>query len=377
MAITPYPKLESQDILSAHLNGLQYGINNLENVLDMQTATKTGAVLTPVTDMDDPTLRYRIYEANDRNWLLSPAPVIKSNGQVVSESKYDIQPAYGVVIFHTQQNSSDVITADFTYVKAQSARLDAIEQDTAQISDLDQRLTTAESDIDTLQGTASSLNTRVSALEASGGSTIVKAALDPNLLWLENAKPGKTLSTVQNTATNILMAAQTIDAFPFFVEYTVEVDAIRTVTSPTNSTNTQIIAGIYSNKNVAPDNLLASTAPYDATAPGEKIVNLQNTVVLEPGLYWLARYHSASIKLEGYTSKNTDGTTNIIQITRPNSSSVINENGVNGIIFGVRTTSLGSLTTLPTTFPAISASGTKYLARDTFGLIQARVKRAF
>ncbi len=377
MAITPYPKLGSQDILSAHLNGLQYGINNLENVLNMQTATKTGAVLTPVTDIDDPTLRYRIYEADDRNWLLTPAPVIKRNGQVVSGEEYSIQPAYGVVIFHTQQNSSDVITADFTYVVAQSTRLNAIEQDTAKISALDQRLTTAEGNITTLQGTASSLNTRVSALEESGGSTFVKAELNPNLLWLENAKPGKTLSSDQTTAMNIVMGVQTIDAFPFYVEYTVEIDAIRTVTSPTNTVSTQMIAGIYSNKNVAPDLLLASTAPYDATAPGEKVVNLQNTVVLQPGLYWLARYHSAGIKLEGYVSKNTNGTTNIIQITRPSSSSVINESGVNGIIIGVRTASLGLLTALPTTFPAISASGTKYLARDTFGLIQARVKRAF
>lgn len=377
MAITPYQKLGSQDILSAHLNGLQYGINNLESVLNMKTATKMGAVLTPVTDMDDTTLRYRIYEADDRNWLLTPAPVIKRNGQVVNTSEYSIQPAYGVVIFHIQQNSSDVITADFTYVKAQSARLDAIEQDTAQISALNQRLTTVEGNITTLQGTTSALNTRVSTLEASGGSTIVKAPLDPNLLWLENAKSGKRLSTDQNTATNVLMGAQTIDAFPFFVEYTVEIDAIRTVTSLTNTVSTQIIAGIYSNKNVAPDTLLSSTAPYDATAPGEKIVNLQNTVKLDPGLYWLARYHSAGVRLDGYTSKNTDGTTNIIQITRPSSSSVINESGTNGIIIGVRSASVGSLTTLPTTFPAISSTGTKYLARDAFGLIQARVKRAF
>ncbi|HEY8414989.1 MAG TPA: hypothetical protein VIK99_04380, partial [Thermaerobacter sp.] len=119
MAQTPFRDLGSVDILAAHVSGLQHAVNKIEQVLNMRTSSVTGHVLTPVTDQDDPALRYRIYEGSIRNWLEDPAPVIRRNGQVVPSSEYVLHPAYGVVVFHQQQAANAQITADFTCVTAQ------------------------------------------------------------------------------------------------------------------------------------------------------------------------------------------------------------------------------------------------------------------
>lgn len=384
MAKTPYGKLGSQDILSAHLNGLQYAVNNVEDALNLKTTAITGHALAPVTDMDDPTLRYRIYEGSVRSWLVTPSPVIKRNGVVVDTAEYLIQPAYGVIVFHVQQDSAVNITADVTHVSSGSTRLEAIETETAKVSGINTRLGTAEGEIDalqtnlsTVQGDITNLDGRVDTLEANGGgggaSLPYMEELNPDLTWIANSKRGSTLSN-QTTAVNVGMGAGTIDAFPFFVEYDLEFDAMRTVTGGGNSTTTNMIAGIYSNKGVAPFELLAETAVYNATTAGEKVNALLAPVTLKRGLYWLARYQSAGIALDGYASKNADGTTHLIPIKRPTDLTIVNENGTNGVLIGVRTANLGALSALPATFPAIGAGATEYLGRDTWGLVWARVK---
>jgi hypothetical protein len=123
MVKTPFHDLGSVEILSAHISGLQHAVNKLEEILDLETETVSGLVLTPVADQDDPSLHYRIYEGSVRNWLEDPAPVVYRDGDVVPQDEYDIYPAYGAVIFHEPQGAEAVITADVTYVKAASARL--------------------------------------------------------------------------------------------------------------------------------------------------------------------------------------------------------------------------------------------------------------
>ena len=141
MAQTPYNSLKSEDILAGHISGLQTDINKIQNVLNMKTGTRSGHKLNPVADQDDPALRYRIYEATERNWLDTPAPVIYRNGVVVDTSEYILQAPYGVVVFHEQQNSTDNITADFTYVLGASTKIETIDNNIStvnqQISQLD------------------------------------------------------------------------------------------------------------------------------------------------------------------------------------------------------------------------------------------------
>lgn len=120
MAKTPYSDVGSEDILSAHLSGLQHDINKIQEVLNMKTAEARNFELKPVTDQDDPSLRFRIYEGDLRNWLLDPLPVIYRNGVRVNESQYELKAPYGAIVFKTQQKASDRITADFTYVIGES-----------------------------------------------------------------------------------------------------------------------------------------------------------------------------------------------------------------------------------------------------------------
>jgi len=120
VAKTPYKDLESQDILSAHVSGLQHDMNKLQEFLNVQISNEFGHALIPVNDQNDPSLRYKIYEGSIRNWMDSPEPIIYRNGSVVNKGEYKLQAPYGVIIFIEQQNSNDTITADFDYINNSS-----------------------------------------------------------------------------------------------------------------------------------------------------------------------------------------------------------------------------------------------------------------
>jgi hypothetical protein len=365
MTTTPYGKLGSQDILSAHINGLQFGINNLETALNLQTTVST-ETLVAVTDMDDTTLRYRIYEATNRNWLTSPAPVIKRNGTVVSASEYVIQPAYGVVVFNVQQAGTDVITADVTYVNSTSSRLSTIETNIASNT----------SAVSANTSSISSLSGRVTTLE--GGASTVASGYYPASTTLLNADvqslylntviggAGSTAGAVAST--NITMASNTIDAFPVFIDAPMTFDRMR-VTVGTSSVSANIILGIYTNANMQPAQLVAQTALTAITsASGVQTLNLTSAVTLSEGLYWFVRYQSAGAKFDGFTYN----TTNFLKIQ---SSTTANNNTTGATtptnLLGIRTGTLSTLSALPSAFPAVGsgASDSKYLARDTFGVV--------
>jgi hypothetical protein len=316
--------------------------------------------------MDDTTLRYRIYEATNRNWLTSPAPVIKRNGTVVSASEYVIQPAYGVVVFNVQQAGTDVITADVTYVNSTSSRLSTIETNIASNT----------SAVSANTSSISSLSGRVTTLE--GGASTVASGYYPASTTLLNADvqslylntviggAGSTAGAVAST--NITMASNTIDAFPVFIDAPMTFDRMR-VTVGTSSVSANIILGIYTNANMQPAQLVAQTALTAITsASGVQTLNLTSAVTLSEGLYWFVRYQSAGAKFDGFTYN----TTNFLKIQ---SSTTANNNTTGATtptnLLGIRTGTLSTLSALPSAFPAVGsgASDSKYLARDTFGVV--------
>lgn len=126
MAKTPFSDLGSTDILSGHISGLQHSVNKIEEVLNMKTSSIAGHPLTAVVDQDDPAMRYKIYEGTIRNWLSTPTPVIYRDGIAVPGTEYTAFPAYGVVVFNTQQAAAAAITADVSYVANQSTVVDSI-----------------------------------------------------------------------------------------------------------------------------------------------------------------------------------------------------------------------------------------------------------
>jgi len=251
MAQTPFKDLGSVDILAGHVSGLQHAVNKLEAVLNMRTASVTDHVLTPVADQDDPNLRYRIYEGTIRNWLESPAPVIKRNGQVVSTSEYTVYPAYGVVVFHEQQPSNAQITADVTYITSQSEVLDWL--------------------------------TRYNpfAFQRIG-------------MWrANNVGAGMQIA--------LSVKPDALDCIPFPVPYTMSFDAIG-IRVATGDTGAKVRLGVYADTGeLYPGTLILDAGEVAADTAGPKILSINLT--LPRGLYWLARVQTGSATLYGMASE--------------------------------------------------------------------------
>ncbi|WP_147476328.1 hypothetical protein [Corallococcus sp. AB032C] len=294
MAKTPYSDLKSEDILSAHISGLQHSVNKIEEVLNMKIQNVTGHTLVPVTDQDDPSLRYRIYEGTIRGWLDNPSPVIYRNGAPVDPSEYTISPGHGVVVFHQQQLSTDVITADFTYVIAGSSVLDQILADMAQmqqqITDLQNRPTGGGSAMFHYPGTYRSHSVAgvgdLIEVKDQSGATKIQFVTDVDFT---GQKTSKAYSVVNPSyATNILAATNTVEFFPFPVSETTIYDqmAVQVDSNPTGG----LVMGVYANEGGKPGALIAQTVATTLSATGWVELPFQSgDLQLEPGLYWLAR----------------------------------------------------------------------------------------
>lgn len=235
MAKTPFKDLGSVEILSGHINGLQHAINKIEEILDMRTNIATQHQLNPVADQDEPALRYRIYEGTIRNWLEDPAPVIYRDGSVVQPTEYTVYPAYGVVVFNEQQSPTSQITADFSYVEAQSQ-------------------------------TIQNLWLPINAI-----------FWHPPGTWRGN---GFTAAGV-----DVIVAANKADALPFLVPERTRYTGIGFYILSANGTKGR--AAIYTDDNAYPGELIADFGEFSTVTVGWKTIEID--ITLDPGIYWVAR----------------------------------------------------------------------------------------
>lgn len=111
--------------------GITDALNKISSVLDMKTSTLSDSPLTEVyISADD---RYRIYQApiGSKIWLSSPAPVIKKNGEVITESSDNFSIDYlgGSVVFSEGYTltGGDTLTVSCTYIVEGSNAFDSIE----------------------------------------------------------------------------------------------------------------------------------------------------------------------------------------------------------------------------------------------------------
>lgn len=238
MAKTPYQDLQSVDILSAHLSGLQHSINNIEQILNMKTQSAANHPLQPVIDQEDPAVRYRIYEGTIRNWMSNPVPVVYRNGEEVPVSEYVIQPAYGVIIFHEPQAPSDAITIDMDHIIADDQYSDSL------------------------------------------------PGLSPVLHF-----PGywRTHSlSCAPIATAVLIAANLFDAFPFPVTETTTFDSIGIKIDTPSAAGGSARLGIYKDNGATyPGELVLDAGEVPTDAEGLQSASIDLT--LDRGLYWLVR----------------------------------------------------------------------------------------
>lgn len=304
MAKTPYGKLGSEDILSAHITGIQSDINKIQDVLNMKTGSKTNHTMVPVQDQEDPSLRFRIYEATERNWLKSPKPVIKKNGVNVNESEYIIQESYGVIVFHEQQLASDTITADFSHIIGASKVIEDI-----------------GNDITSLDNKYDGLDTRVETLESNpgggggGGDTLTLGGVVPyypysgsyithmNQFYNPFGEDNDYNRESHTPMFNILVNALTLDAFPMPISRRMTIREAGIMLGEATNYSVRTRIGLYKdNGNLRPGELLFDTADI-IVAPGEwGYADVNKTV--EPGLYWIARHDKSSSNYNGLRQKS-------------------------------------------------------------------------
>ena len=317
MANTPYERLGSEDILSAHVNGIQYSIGNIETALKLGTAKVTGARLSPVVDMEDSSLRYRIYEADKRGWLKTPAPVIYRGGTVVSPDEYTLQPAYGVIVFTVQQPASAVITASFTHVAGDSERLKEIEVATSKINKI-------ATDLDTLDGKVSGIDTRLTTVENSSGSgggegpVALPTQMGASPLYLSgsyishfrkdyrpftNDNPSDYNKYTHKPEFNILCLGGTIDAFPLYLNRRTSFKQAGVMLGA-NSYAVRTRVGIYSDDNLRPKDLIFGTSDIIINPNTWGFADIDLT--LEAGLYWIARQDKSDSTWNGLNRNSAE-----------------------------------------------------------------------
>lgn len=368
MAQTPYHDLRTEDILAAHISGIQHSINKIEQILNLKTASKTAQLLTPVTDQLDPSMHYRIYEGTDRNWLEAPAPVIKRNGTVVPSSEYIIQPAYGVVVFHVQQSPSDSITADYTYVINQSTKIESID---SSISSLQTNIGNLQTSINGVQSSVNNLQTSITNLQSTDTSynnriTALENAQYFKDYFLSHKVGGYKSHGLGNGAssTDVQAIQNALDAYPFLVvDPSIVCDKMGVAVNTIASSGTHnTILGIYTDSNGFPGTLIASTGTVDCSTTGWKEAAFTGgDITLNRGLYWIARLSGGNTKFNGLSASHAYP----VNLGMAPADSTYDQSTVGTGTHGVRYTYGSWPGSLPSTFPSI-ASGTKWLARTSY-----------
>ncbi|GAF23042.1 hypothetical protein [Shouchella hunanensis] len=287
MAQTPYKDLKSEAILSAHLSGVQQDINKIQQVLNMKSTARSNAPLIPVSDQTDPTLRFRIYEGEERNWLDQPVPVLYRDGALIDAGEYELYPPYGAVVFAAQQHADSVITADYEAVA-----------NTAQLSD----------DVLQTKQSLEDLKDKIDAMASAGGG--VEPFYPTAGTYLSHFRRDYNPFTAEGYNVNshvpafsILVYGDTLDAFPFPV--TRKTKVVRAGMSLGSAGNTVAAkVGIYSDDGTGrPKDLLFESEDIEISSNGGwGYVTLDEE--LEEGLYWIARHDRGTAYWNGFHQRS-------------------------------------------------------------------------
>jgi hypothetical protein len=253
MANTPFKKITSREIYGADISGLQDLLGKIETVLNMLTTSATGHSLEAICDQSDPALHYRIYEGTIRNWLESPAPVVKRNGATVPPEEYTLFAAQGMVLFTVQQSPEDNITANFTYIKSESQTIKDLQSGLGELEIVD-----------------------LWKYRFSGyyyASSMITAGA---------------LAATTTSANNL-------DAFPIIVPVEQAFDRIgvNVVSTPAG----KLRLGIYADNNGKPGSRILDSGEIDVSSTGLKTATIN--ITLEPGLYWLVKVQDNTPGLSG------------------------------------------------------------------------------
>lgn len=118
MAKTNWQDPKTGEIISPHISGLQEAVGKLEESVGMESNFEENIPMSEVFISNDD--RCRIYQAPEgkRNWLISPAPIVKKNGDIITDD-FSIEYGGGAIVFTTPLSPTDTLTADVTYTKSE------------------------------------------------------------------------------------------------------------------------------------------------------------------------------------------------------------------------------------------------------------------
>lgn len=268
MPITPFKKVTSREIYGADISGVQDAVNKLEAVLEMETAMATSHVLQAVSDQPEPAMHRRIYEGTIRNWLESPAPVIKRDGQVVQANEYTLCAAQGMVVFHQQQPAGATMTADFTYVAAASPFANHV-------------------------GSGGGTHAAATAAAAGFMAAADKVRLDA-LDYLRYQRVGLYHGGITGFDTGTAAATvNTLDMIPFYVAAPLTYDRIAISVTAAGAAGTLVRLGLYADTGaVYPGSLVVDAGEVGVAVTGTR--ELPINITLAPGLYWTANLFSGT-----------------------------------------------------------------------------------
>lgn len=297
MSKSGFKKLGTADsVIAAHMNGLGAGVNKLEELLDMDTDTQTGYQLTPVADQEDISLQYRIYEADIKNWLEEPEPVIYRNEEEVDPDEYVVYPGHGAIVFHVQQQPGDVVTADFEHIVATSQRLDDMQSKTDQVDGLVTALGELGEQVGDNTEDIEDLNTRVEILENIESLSFPIYAVGS----YKNAALIGDGASERNNNSGISLSANSLLVLPMFVPHTMTFNSIGSnlLTPGGNYTN----FGIWKDNGAGyPGELVHDSGPIVSATTGLRTSSAEFT--LEKGLYWIGFVSNATQAFQGLRSK--------------------------------------------------------------------------
>lgn len=165
--------------------GITEALNKISAILEMRTSTLSDSPLTEVyISADD---RYRIYQApiGSKIWLMSPHPVIKKNGEVITESSNNFSIDYlgGSIAFSEgfTLTESDTLTVSCTYIVEGSSFLDGIESS----------ISSALESIEQYKGYYSSYNELSTSVTSANPGDFAVVGGTENNFYLWNSTTGK------------------------------------------------------------------------------------------------------------------------------------------------------------------------------------------
>lgn len=139
MASTTMQDPRSSQARSAWIAGLTEVCSKITGILNMDTDSFEDLTLIEDRPSDLDAHKFYVSQLGNKLWLTTPQPIIKLNGNIITEQYYEFSIDYlgGCVVFEGdfRPSEDDVITASATYIKGSSQAMKAVTDKLKELED--------------------------------------------------------------------------------------------------------------------------------------------------------------------------------------------------------------------------------------------------